>query len=340
MNKPMNNIRKPHGSIAVYGCGGAGINIAAALANSLTAEVSPVAAEFTSYYIDTSLSNLKGQEKPDNSFLFTEVSEDIDGSGAVRKENHAVIAAHAAAIVQRLVPKDLNVVVHSGGGGSGSVIGPSIVSELLARDAQVIVLLVGSTDSKIRIENTIKTIKSYEGVVKLRQRPAPIIYLQNSPQTPREEVDISAQRAMQILGYFYSRQNSELDSRDLYHVLNFQKTTSFKPQVAAISLYTGEFPEAISEDAISVATLATEGTEITLGFTPEYQTAGYFPKDAAASLGSPVMLHLVVDANTMGRVAKGLSEQLNGLEAKSHARVNVGSLLDEGDSVTDSGLVL
>mgnify|MGYP001176795926 CR=1 FL=1 len=101
---------KVRGTMRVYGCGGAGINITSffngAGIESGCAEVFPA-------YVDTSRSNLRPEFNEDDVFIL----ENVDGSGKVRRENHEEIANVTRQILLQIPPKDFNVVIFSASGG-------------------------------------------------------------------------------------------------------------------------------------------------------------------------------------------------------------------------------
>ena len=69
--------------VRLYGCGGAGVNI---VSNYATRGKEPGCAELIPSLIDTSASNLRSREVPEESVYQV---EGLDGSGKIRSENHA-----------------------------------------------------------------------------------------------------------------------------------------------------------------------------------------------------------------------------------------------------------
>jgi len=286
-------------------------------------------------YIDTSHSNAKGVN-PDHSYFF----DDMDGSGKVRKENHEEIAARTREILLKFPPQDLNIVLNSGSGGSGSVIGPSLVSELLERNLPVVVIMIGTTDTRLEIDNTVKTIKSYEAIAKLRKTPVAMGYFQNSVATPRPKVDTLVLQLVSALMTIYSRENSELDSKDLHNFLHFDLVTTFKPQLASLLAVNGEFPAHVTTGSvISVASLAKEGEITSLPFVPDYQCTGFLPPDAHERVQKASPVYLVTVADLPGAAMKELTAALTNLDEAQRARVQTAKILNDSDKATDSGLV-
>ena len=111
------------------------------------------------------------------------------GSGGLRKEHVDLIADAVNEILSRLRPGDLNIVVSSLSGGSGSVIAPCLASELLARGLKVIVIGIGSNESEIRVRNSLNAIRSYANIAEETEKPVVMSLHFNSPKTPRYAVD-------------------------------------------------------------------------------------------------------------------------------------------------------
>jgi cell division GTPase FtsZ len=100
--------------VNVYAIGGCGISIVSQLENEdMYSGQNGVHAPTTFYYIDTSYSNLKKMNIDDR----IHVIDDLDGSGKKRDENYKIISEHIKSILMKFPPADLNIVVHSGGGG-------------------------------------------------------------------------------------------------------------------------------------------------------------------------------------------------------------------------------
>ena len=163
------------GKVTVYCAGGAGLNVGQYFEKH-RGNNEPAFAEINIVYIDTSRSNLRANISADNCYML----KGMDGSGKMRSENHEEIAVHIRAILQQFKPADLNIVLSSAAGGSGSVIAPLLTSELLKSEVPTVVISIGSADTKTDIENTLDTIKSYEAIARMRKAPIVMSYVQNS----------------------------------------------------------------------------------------------------------------------------------------------------------------
>lgn len=322
------------GQVRMYACGGAGLNIGKML--EPFRGISEVGmAVLQQVYIDTSKSNAKGVNA-DHSYFFN----DMDGSGKVRRENAAEISNRTREILQKFPPLDVSIVLNSASGGSGSVIGPAIVSELLDRELPVIVITIGDTSTRLEIENTSKTLKSYDAISKLRKKPVVMAYYTNSKETPRQVVDKEIMHLVSALMVVFSRENAELDSKDLHNFLNFDATTTFPVQLASLISVSGPFPPDLDGRAISVVAVTNEGEFPSLPFTPDYQANGFLPVEANERITSISPIYLITVSDLPGIANKDLTKRLDVLDQAQRARVSSTKIHDSKDNTTDDGLVL
>jgi hypothetical protein len=328
--------------VTIYACGGAASNIVSDMEPGRQ-EDSPGFATLAPVYIDTSRSNMKGKNIPEDAvYLF----EGLDGSGKVRSTNYEDISKQAKAILQKFKPKAFNIVVHSSAGGSGSVISNVLVSELKEKGHQVVIMIVGSTDTRIEIENTIKTLKSYESIANKRGSSIVVHYIENSKLTPRTVVNRQIKSAISLLMGLFSGQNAELDTADLKNWLDYTSISGTKPCLASLSLVTNPEDFKQAGTVISVATLAVGDMDTKLDQTPAYQCVGYAPD--VWRVGAPNSLQLIgehpihfciSDDFIIGATTR-LTKLLKEVDGVFASRVARDSLLSRDDNTTESGVVL
>lgn len=340
MHELENNLSKAE--VRVYACGGGGINVISEL-DLTRASPSLGFASMVPCYIDTSASNLHGKDlREDSTYLF----EGIDGSGKVRSMNYEDISKNAKAILLKYKPTNFNIVVHTASGGSGSVIGPVLISELKARGEQVIVIVIGSTDTRIEIENTLKTLKSYESIADKRGSPVVVYYVENSAASPRYSVNLKIRTTMSILLGLFSGQNSELDTADLKNWLEYTIITKTQPRLASLIIAVNKKELEETGTVISVATLAMPEMDTRLQNTPAYQCVGYAP--AVWRAGAPNSInaidqdpiHVMISDDFIIQSTNKLTKALKDLDDVFSSRNARVSILDKNDTKTDTGLVL
>jgi len=328
--------------VSIYACGGMSLNIVSELESSRNESVVGFAKVHLNY-IDTSRSNLINKKLPIES---TYIFENIDGGGKVRGLNYEIIAKSVKGILLQLKPSEFNIIVHSAGGASGSTIGSVIASELKARGHQVIVIMVGSTDTRIEIENTIKTLKSYESIAIKRNSPIVMHYLENSRAVPRQEVNKYVKRAISLLTGLYSGENAELDTADLKNWANYCDISGTDPCLASLNFVCNETELDSAGTVISVATLASPDMDTRLDQTPAYQCVGYAPdcwkvgtKDSLQLIGDYPIHYCISDdfivtsVNALTKALKDVDDVFNSRNARS-------SIVDRNDNATDSGVII
>jgi hypothetical protein len=338
----MTNANLPANQVMIYACGGAATNIISEL-ECVRGKPDAGFASMIPCYIDTSRSNLRNKQiAEENIFVF----EGVDGSGKLRISNYEDIAKNALAILQRFKPTAFNIVVHSASGGSGSVIGPLLVSELKARGEQVIIIVIGSTDTRIEIENTIKTLKSYESIATLRKSPVITHYLENSATSARELVNKEVKFAVSLLCGLFSGQNEELDTADLKNWMEYLKFSQGTPQLASLNFITDQKDLSHVGTVTSVATLALPTMPTRLMTTPAYQCVGYVPETwrcgtpGSHQLINKEPIHYAISSDFITRATGDLTRTLKEVDSQFASRVDRKSLLDKTDQPTDTGLVM
>lgn len=323
--------------IRVYACGGAGINIAQQL-ESFRGKIELGFGQLEICYLDTSASNLRGNVPTEHSYVISVT----DGNGKVRSDNTDVILQHIKPMLLAFSPADLNIVVSSGGGGSGSVIAPLIASELLKKDQQVVAMVVGSTDTQKDAQNTLATLKTYEAAcVRATNKPLLLAYTENRADSGRAPADEEVTGHILALARLFSRQNHELDSRDTYNWLNFNRVTSHQPKLASLTIVRGTnlLDNVISHDIINVATLNFQGDATAIRPVVDCQYTGFLPENTNRTESGPFPMHFVITDGQLQEKAEQLQKFINDMKERQAARIVTKTLMSDSDSVGAGGLV-
>lgn len=324
-------MQQEQGNIRLYGCGGFGINIVKTFESAAGTIELGHATPFPAY-IDTSKSNLDSNLNPEHVFIL----DDVDGSGKVRRENHEILGKNVKNILQQHKPQDFNVVVFSASGGSGSVIGPLLVGELLARGLSTVCIVVGSDEAAITAQNTMNTLKSLEAIAAKTEVPVVVYYDQNTREVKRSEVDASCRHVIGALSVLCSKHNAELDTRDITNWVQFHRSTSAKPRLALFEVYRGNERAEEVNQPISIASLYPNPDSTPIGITPEYHCAGY-PRDEIKGFDT---VHFVITLEGIPGIARMMQSRITELDQQRKARVDHESLVSANDEVTSTGLVL
>jgi len=318
-------------TMKLLGCGGAGINIV----KKFLGKSGEGFADLDICMLDTSRSNMPKDINEDNIYLF----DGLDGSGKLRASNYSVISERAREIVQRVKPGDVTVVVHSASGGSGSVLAPVLISELLKREVMVMVVAVGSSDSRIEVENTIKTLKSYAIISQKNERPINMIYAENTREMGRGAVDKAIETNIILASLFFSGQNRELDKSDLRNFLDYHKVTSFAPKLTMVDFCSGGVSLERDQALVSAVSLTDENASTAIDQPLEYQATGFITTAVKEAVKVDMPIHMVTVANYFGNVIERLEKQLRVIDEARSAVIEK-SIVSNQENYTDTGLVL
>ena len=278
-------------SVTVYGVGGAGINQLRLALPDLVGRVSYAR-------IDTSRANLQHDEQA--------IIIGGGGSGLVRSLNvEATVKALAGLPDENLGLSDVNIVLFSLSGGSGSVIGPLLIGDITRRKKLVIALTIASTQSEKHTKNTLQTLQSLRKVTENSSLYLPITIFNNSSQGGPAAVDRAFPYKLARLVDLLTAPTFEIDKNDRQHWLNVPKTLE-QPLVGLRLLYVTtsnngvkEIPSAeiwpdapghIYDSLLSISTaqyqvenkprarVSFEGRYTTIQLVPSYGVLGNAPR--------------------------------------------------------------
>lgn len=329
-----NTIAKPYGTITIYGCGGTGVKNAALFEQTRGVREEGMA-DVTPYYVDTAFSDLP--EGVDKAHVY--LLPNADGSGGLRRENASVIMEHAPKIIETHVPGDLNIVISSASGGSGSVFSPAVASELIAQGKQVIMILIGDGTTVQFMTNTMNTIRSANGIAQVRDTTVPLVYFENTADTTEDQVNAKVAATITGITALWSRQNHGLDTKDLHHFLNPDLITDFPPQLAMLQMYFKEVPKDVQEDVMTVASLAKSREEARLPFVVDAHYVGAVPSEMAEKITKNTPIHLVMRDQSFNEIMEELEEKKANIRRARGNRNVKGDIMGKA-SVAANGLVL
>ena len=241
--------------LKVYACGGTGGNIGKQI-DDLDVDVC---------YIDTSVSNLKNVDM-DQVYLL----DGYDGAGKHRATAYEGFKDAAEDVLIKFKPsKELNVVISSLSGGSGSVLSPMLVKELIKSGHNTVVIGIDSKNSVIELDNSIKTLKTFKSISSSVKKSITLFYVENNV---RKEADARAIRFINLLSLLVNKEHtSEFDVSDLSNFINFDKVTDNSPNVTVIDINPNEtiFPEK-GTTVVSTILVTTDCNRTIQEVIPEY----------------------------------------------------------------------
>lgn len=218
----------------VYSCGGTGVNIAKRIGDL----------DINVIFVDTSSSNLKSVSSS-NIFLI----EGMDGAGKLMKATYEEFKPIVSDVLLKYPPStQLNIVLGSFSGGSGSVMAPLLASELVDQGFNTIGIGVVSDHSKTEIDNALKSMRSYRGRSNAIKKPIPLVVVNGAT---RSEADQEVLHMVSLLSLLVDKKHTaEFDTADLRSFLSFDRATDNHPTVSVIEVMANE--EFIPEKGTSV----------------------------------------------------------------------------------------
>lgn len=323
------------GSIKLFACGGAGINIGANFEN-YRSHIEPGMAEIETVYFDSSRSNLKPNMPMDKVWLLPEA----DGSGKERKQLAGPIMKSAKEMLQKHRPAYANVVICSASGGTGGVLAAALIKELLDQDQLVIAVTVGVADSGTEIKNTLDTLKTFEGIVQATKKPISVAYFENNKETPPTKVDEKIMELVVAISVLFSRQNEGLDTRDMYNFLNFDRMTPYEAHAAGLETYAGTLNPEDHKDTITVASAVTNKDHRGIDFLIPYTCYGVLPADVTTEISEQAPIHLVTKAFAFNEIAKRLRGHLEEIRRAAEANTAKSEVLVAGEELEGGFLAM
>jgi hypothetical protein len=220
-------------SVTVIGCGGAGINM-------LRCAVPHISERASYRYLDTSYANIRPEEPI--------IVIGGEGSGAHRREKAEAIGKKIAGFTSEdLNLADINIVVFSMSGGSGSVLGPVLIREIARRGALVVAIVIASSQSELHTKNTLNTLKTLEQISAAGDLYLPVTVFDNA--IGMDIVDRSLPYKIERLVDILTLPTAELDKNDRLHWINVPKTTGAAGGLRLLHVDAGQERDVISKTA-------------------------------------------------------------------------------------------
>lgn len=317
--------------LKIYACGGTAANVITKYRK--TEFFNPTKVDVS--FMDTSRANIP--DDVDDSEVFIVGGK---GSGAIRGKNHLNIADRVPSAILSHPPGDLNVVLFSGGGGTGSVFGPAIVRELIASGEDVVAIVVGSDDSINNMVNTRNTLATLENMaINVLDAPIVMCYHRNY-DVGSDRVDNSIINNLELLRVIHGAKPSGLDESDIHHWLRYPLVTTATPSLAILDIVTNDTVDEVASSAISVLSIGINHDVVrNIGIAMEYNTFGIVEDEDDLPTNFEAAHYIINDE----RVSEYVSE-LDDLIAKSKAHITArkqrNSIIDSNVKATDDGMIL
>ena len=225
-------------TLKIFACGGSACNIAAALLRERKETIEKEAGiNLEVVLVDSSDSNFKKYE-----LLFTEHDvplyriPDMDGAGQQRSNMRPeLIKPHLDLVLNQHGPRDINIVLHSCSGGSGSMIGPLLTRKLLEKGAPTIVSMIGDTTTQNFTKNTADSLATYDNISRnVINAPIVATYHENTPGVLHDRINTLIVDGIIELAVLFSGHIHGVDTKDLHNLLNYTNIAQVSPELSLI----------------------------------------------------------------------------------------------------------
>lgn len=310
--------------IAIYACGGTGISLVSqALKKSIAGMAIPIP-----YFADTSRADLTTQCTQENTYLVP----GVDGGGKDRGLNYEVIERSVPDLLVKHPPTDLNIVVFSGGGASGSTIGPTVGAEIWKQGKDVIFFMVGSHENATTTKNSVNTWASLYGLAEEAGKLAVVSYDNNGAASMNPDVDESVILSIISLLDLYSGKHVRLDSAD---VRNWAKPKT-DARIGLLEISASYESAKETQYPLSVATLLDDQSRPMVSLGADYGCDGYRRERGQGDL------FFVIHTNDVDRIIGDLQKEQKRYsdQAESRKKLSTNSLAGLGGNAKKNGMVL
>lgn len=314
-----------HSYLRVYACGGTGSNVVRTFKKKRQALLESEDDKVSYSFFDTSKANTTDGADEQRYIL------DCDGSGSIRAQNYEQITDRILDALQENPPSEMNVVVFSTSGGSGSVFGPTLVKELISNNHPTIVLAVGGIETTKAVDNTRKTLATLDNLAEKILKAPVVMHYRCNQDSSLQQVDAEMVRALTLIEMIAAREARSLDGADIRNWLRYNAVSDVQPRLSSLEVYNDDTAPKFIKSAISVVTLAsTHDDSMSLGIPAEYHRFGVqdLPSDNTKAV------HYVVDQAPVLDVFKRVKQRHEDLMAQAKARPKITDRLDdsEGDA--------
>lgn len=272
--------------VNLFACGGFGTNIMLLLLQRPVFE--QLGDHVNLYALDTSQSNLKRFEgNPLNDKITKILVKNADGSGKHRAENYEAITGLVTDLVNEGAGDGLNILIFSGSGGSGGIIGGELHDLLVQRNRSTLSMVLGTDEDKQALDNTVKTLKTLQHKASLGTRNFVVFWGNNrnaEGKTDSRQADDMFVTNLEDLILVGHPGNEDLDTKDIHHWLNFPIQQEVPGTVRFLSLTSRtedqDFEASLDDIPTSALSLLTKrGIDPQFPEGTGYSTRGYISSD-------------------------------------------------------------
>jgi hypothetical protein len=262
--------------------------------------------------------------------------EGASGSGGFRHTHKDKWSDFSRAMLAKYEPNKVNIVIFSTGGGTGASLGPWIVRRLLERKIPVLALVIGDISSFNEQSNTVETLGSLYGQVKLGH-PVIFSYLENTQDTTHGEINAAACGRIDNAITMFSLENDSIDEQDVKNFFYYTDVVKADPIMTQLTFLTDDDLGKYKSKPVAAISLFSSPDDVRVPFQNMlYRKAGVF---GPSFHGRNTGMHAVLDH---GDTLESLKKMINEKQVKTDELA--GQFTNRGENpfganVSDDGML-
>lgn len=345
--------------IILHLCGGTGISLSKSAFESV-ASLGDGFSDVEFNYLDASTRSIDKIPAEERRGKFWQVTKlkltdaEIQGGGGERRAIFQDIRNFIPKYIDekgyhKRITGEYHMVVFSGSGASGSVIGPLLIDNLLATGIPVIAVVVGDSGNAMYAKNTLNTLSSINNMAMNRKKPLSVIYANNhsfgqgSGNAGEKHVNERIRNIVSVLSLFLSGNNLEIDQKDMEGFVDqsMYTTITVPAGLYGLSVFSNDIDIPEGSIPTMARTLTLQGEEAKLNIELMHHKVGYIVNEnAKAIFESQVPLHLVTYSNFFVRESEALQAADKRYKEMEESIKNQNITGTHNSNVQDDGFVL
>ena len=335
----------------VVGCGGCGVNIVKNVGDML-ASLGDGFCDIERYYIDSSKNDTPQEVIDCDTSYFIKPSSlskgMISGSGGERATNAKDIEEGVKEFIDNnnLAKYNVNeytILVASISGGTGSMVIPYILKNLLENDIPTVVVAVGDSTNGLYAKNTLKSISTLHNLATKYKKALSVMYVNNGTfmqdgiKNAIENANRSIFNSLSSLLLFLSGENKSIDHKDMAMIIDQSKYTSINipSGIYALNAFskTVVLGEGMQATVARTLTIDPVSPDINLSLG-HHKTGTILSENAKSIYKEHVPIHLVAYTNFFTSEVDRLKDYVNNIDNAFQA-ITIDSLTSTNDAVVD-----
>lgn len=272
-------------TIKIFGCGGAGISVAARYAKT-----GYFAEDVELLGLDTSDANVS----KDPGFK-VEFVPGTQGSGSDQSLNADKYEPFLKRVLAQSGKGDINVIIYSGGGGTGSSMGPTLHQMLVSEEIPTLSIVIGD---KASINEATNTVRALINLTSYASDGNPIVYsyFDNGSGKTHGDVNTEVCSFIDIFKLVFDNSNHFIDQTDIKHFFFYTKVVKATPVLSCLEFVREDDAPGYTRNVVSAISLYASQDTINQTFQQLlYRKAGVISDDLVDVFASSLPIHAVLD---------------------------------------------